>query len=81
MLMPEYYEIKILGQLDPNWSEWFSDLKLTHTEENATQLAGFLPDQAALHSLLERIRNLNLTLLSVNCTLPSAHSPDREQKG
>lgn len=79
--MPEYYEIRIMGQLDPHWSEWFSDLKLTHLEENETLLAGLLPDQAALHSLLERIRNLNLTLLSVKCTLPTTHFTDKEQKG
>jgi hypothetical protein len=76
MLMPEYYEIRIMGRLDPHWSEWFSDLKLAHTEEDETLLAGFLPDQAALHSLLERIRNLNLTLISVNCTIPPTNSPD-----
>ncbi len=79
--MPEYYEIRIMGRLDPHWSEWFSDLKLTHMEENETLLAGLLPDQAALHSLLERIRDLNLTLISVNCTIPPTHSPDKEQKG
>ena len=69
-----------MGQLDPHWSEWFSDLKLTHMEENETLLAGFLPDQAALHSLLERIRNLNLTLISVNCTLPTTHHPKKNRK-
>ena len=68
--MPEYYEIRIMGRLDPHWSEWFSDLKLTHLEDDETLLSGLLPDQAALHSLLERIRDLNLTLISVNCYHP-----------
>ncbi|NMC80944.1 MAG: hypothetical protein GYA59_16400 [Chloroflexi bacterium] len=63
--MPEYYEIKIKGYLDPRWSDWFADLQLTHLEGSETLLAGLLPDQAALHGLLERIRDLNLTLLSV----------------
>lgn len=69
--MPEYYEIKIKGHLDQRWSEWFASLKLTHLEGDETMLSGSLPDQAALHSLLERIRDLNLTLISVTWSDPS----------
>lgn len=65
--MPEYYEIKVKGELDTHWSDWFEGLTLTHLEGQETMLAGLLPDQAALHGLLERIRDLNLTLISVNC--------------
>jgi hypothetical protein len=63
--LPEYYEIKIKGHLDPHWSDWLAGLKLTYLVEDETLLSGSLPDQAALHGLLERIRDLNLTLLSV----------------
>ena len=63
--MPEYYEIKIKGRLDPCWSERFAGVRLTHLKGNETLLSGLLPDQAALHGLLERIRDLNLTLISV----------------
>jgi hypothetical protein len=63
--MPEYYEIKIKGHLDSRWSDWFAGLQLTHLDGNETLLAGHLPDQAALHGMLERIRDLNLTLISV----------------
>ena len=63
--MPEYYEITIRGHLDPHWSDWFADLNLTHLEGDETLLSGTLPDQAALHGLLERIRDLNLTLISI----------------
>ena len=78
--MPEYYEIKIKGHLDQHWSGWFTGLKLTHLEGDGTLLSGQLPDQAALHGLLERIRDLNLTLISVNCGHPATQNPDKEVK-
>jgi len=65
--MSEQVEIKIKGRLDPQWSDWFGGLTLTHLAENETLLSGPLPDQAALHGLLERIRDLNLKLVSVSC--------------
>ena len=65
--MTEYCEIKIKGHLDQRWSDWFSGLKLTHLEGEETLLSGLLHDQAALHGLLERVRDLNLTLISVTC--------------
>lgn len=63
--MSEYYGIKIKGYLDPLWSDWLAGLKLTHLEGDETLLSGVLPDQAALHGLLEHIRDLNLKLISV----------------
>jgi hypothetical protein len=77
--MPEYYEVKIKGHLDPRWSEEFADLTLTHLEGDGTLLSGLLPDQAALHGLLERIRDLNLTLISVNSGRPSTPDSDEEE--
>ncbi len=79
--MSEYYEIKIKGHLDPHWSDWFAGLKLTYSlEGDETLLSGQLPDQGALHGLLERTRDLNLTLLSVTCGTPSTQGADKNNK-
>lgn len=58
------YRIKLKGYLDPKWSDWFEHMDLS-TEGGVTVLKGPVADQAALHGLLIRIRDLNLTLLSV----------------
>ncbi len=79
--MAEYYEIKIKGHLDPRWSEWFMGLKLAHLDNNETLLSGLLPDQAALHGMLERIRDLNWTLISVTCGCTPEQPPDQELIG
>lgn len=75
--MPEYYEIKVKGHLDARWSDWFSGLQLTHLAGDETLLSGTLPDQAALHGMLERVRDLNLTLVSVNCGGAPTQKPDK----
>ncbi len=78
--MPEYYEIKVKSHLDQRWLDWFLGLQLTYLEGDKTLLSGLLLDQAALHGLLERIRDLNLTLISVNRSNPPEQQLDQENK-
>jgi len=61
---PSHYVIRIKGLLDPHW-DWLEGMTVTHLEAGETLLSGPIVDQAALHGLLSRIRDLNLTLLSV----------------
>ncbi len=66
----EYYEIRIKGQLESYWSEIFDGMQLILTQNGETLLTGAVVDQAALHGLLARIRDLNLTLISVTSLGP-----------
>ncbi len=61
----EYYVIRIGSRLDGCWADWFAGLALTYTAGGDTLLTGALPDQAALHGVLARIRDLNVPLISV----------------
>jgi hypothetical protein len=62
---PGVYQIRVKGILDSPWSDWFAGFTLTPDAGNVTLLTGVVVDQAALHSLLGKIRNLGLPLLSV----------------
>ena len=62
--MPRY-RITIKGTLDGSWSAWFDGLAIAHDADGNTTLAGAVRDQAALHGLLARVRDLGLTLLAV----------------
>jgi len=64
-LSPTIYEIKIKGHLNSRWTDWFYDLAITHESDGTTTLYGPLPDQTVLHSVLDRIRDMNLRLISV----------------
>ena len=63
---PTIYEIKVLGYLGDDWSEWFDGLQVTSDTQGHTVLTGPICDQAALYGLLARLRDLGLPLVSVN---------------
>ena len=65
------YEIRLQGHLDGRWAAWFEGLTLTREANGQTLLAGPVADQAALHGLLRRVRDLGMPLLSVKCVDPS----------
>lgn len=59
------YEVRVLGGLDARWSAWFADLEVASDAAGETTLSGPLPDQAALHGVLARVRDLGLPLIAV----------------
>jgi hypothetical protein len=59
------YEIRLKGRLDPRWAAWFDGLSLTHESDGTTLISGLVADQAALHGLLQRVRDIGLPLISV----------------
>jgi hypothetical protein len=62
---PQHYEIRLKGHLDSQWTEWFGGLTITLEEDGTTLLSGPVADQAALHGLLKKVRDLGLPLISV----------------
>jgi hypothetical protein len=63
---PKVYQIRIKGHLGHQWSDWFEGLTITLQENGETLLTGPVVDQAALHGLLKRVRDLAMPLISVN---------------
>lgn len=73
---PTIYVIRLDGYLDTEWSAWLYDMAITHESDGTTTLRGPLPDQAVLHSVLERIRDMNLTLINLH----TLHNPKDNQR-
>lgn len=63
---PLVYQIRITGHLDSQWTDWFEGLTITPEENGETVLTGVVIDQAALHGLLKKVRDLGMPLVSVN---------------
>ena len=68
--MSMFYRIRVGGHLDSGLSEWFGGLRLTHEANGETVLSGPIVDEAALHGILAKVRDLGLPLLSVNRVEP-----------
>ena len=73
------YQITVQGKLDESWSDWFDGMKIT-VEHDATTLTGHVVDQAALHGILNKIRDLNLALISVNCVIQPRYAFASEKR-
>lgn len=77
-----HYEMRVKDYLDDSWSEWFDGLSIMHdTERSETILSGPVIDQTALYTLLEKARDLSLTLLSVNLIDPSSRESSGNRRG
>ncbi len=74
------YRIRLKEQLDQRWSAWLGDLTVIHEANGETVLTGEVVDQAALHGLLSKVRDLQLTLISV-FPLETRSSPERGSEG
>jgi hypothetical protein len=72
---PARYEVRVEGVLDGRWSEWFEGLEMK-SEGGKTILSGTLPDQPALHGLLNKVRDLGLTVVAVR-RVPSGEEGER----
>ncbi len=62
---PGRYEIRLKGHLDARWAAWFDGLSLSHASDGTTVIHGPVVDQAALHGVLQKVRDLGLPLVSV----------------
>ena len=70
----ETYEIRVQGHLDRRWSAWFDGMEITAVDDGSTLIRGQVADQAALHGLIQKVRDLGLPLVSVTHTHTGATS-------
>ena len=70
-----FYKIRVKGHLDERWSDWFDGLEITNLENGEAMLYGDIVDQAALHGVLAKVRDLNLALVAVSSVGPQRQDP------
>jgi hypothetical protein len=69
------YEIRVKGHLDGRWSDWFDGLEITNLDNGEAMLSGEIVDQAALHGVLNKVRDLNLALVALSSVGPERQDP------
>ena len=80
---PMVYQIRLKGHLDDQWTDWFEGLTITLEEDGNPLLSGPVADQAALHGLLKKVRDLGMPLISVNrdqINKTYSYRPKKEKK-
>ena len=75
---PGWYEIRLQGRLDERWASWFDGMSIEPGPDGTTVLRGPVVDQAALHGLLARLRDLGLPLVSIGPDTRPPHTPPHE---
>jgi hypothetical protein len=73
---PVHFEIRVKGHLEPRWSDWFDGLALTRESAGTTSISGPVADQAALHGLLQKLRDVGVPLISVTQVDPAPLTHD-----
>jgi hypothetical protein len=77
---PRVYQIRVKGHLDQGWSDWFEGLAIATDDNGDTLVSGPVADQAALHGLLKKVRDLGMPLLSVTCVEDSKGNVKGEEE-
>jgi hypothetical protein len=77
---PGQYEIRLEGHLHSRWAAWFDGMTLTNESDGTTVLSGPVVDQAALHGLLQRVRDVGLALVSVSQIKPDRPAAPTTQR-
>ena len=74
---PLFYQIKVKSHLSSDWTDWFEGLTITPEEDGDTLLTGPVIDQAALYGLIKKVRDLGMTLISLNPVQIDQVTPDK----
>jgi hypothetical protein len=76
---PTHYELRVDGHLGKHWSTWFDGLALTHEDDGTTTLCGAVTDQAELHGVLAKVRDLGATIISLTPIDADSPKPSEQE--